>query len=240
KLIHDLTIGDEGPFVQLNVGQIPASLLESELFGTTKGAFTGATDKVGYLVKANGGTLFLDEIDSLPKSSQVKIQVALEEWKFQRLGSSKEIHSKFRLITATCNDLYGLIRSNNLREDFFYRIKGYEVHIPPLRQRSSDIESITRHLVKDLPFEMVFTSDACAALRSFDWPGNIRQLKDFILSFQATGQNYIDRLSVIEGLNRYNDTDQSIQTQNVLTSKQKEIIQQKGLQYLIDLIEEQA
>jgi DNA-binding NtrC family response regulator len=237
KLIHQLSGIKEEKFIHLNVGQIPDNLIEAELFGTVRGAFTGAVDKIGLLETANGGTVFLDEIDSLPKSSQVKIQVALEEGKFFKVGGNKPIHSSFRLISATCNDLYSLIQSNKLREDFFYRIRGFEVPIPALRERAEDIELITAHLLRDLDIEMVFTDDALGLMKQFSWPGNIRQLKDFIHSFQVTGQNYIDKT-----LAKKKIATLAVKGPNsrVLSNRLKKIIDQNGLQYLIDKIEYEA
>jgi DNA-binding NtrC family response regulator len=240
KLVHQLSWGATRPFIQVNIGQIPENLIESELFGTTKGAFTGAIDRPGLLEMADGGTLFLDEIDSLPKSAQVKIQVALEEGSFFPVGGQKSKKINFRLISATCSNIFELIKKKNMREDFLFRINGYQIHIPPLRERKEDIQPIIDHLTKKLPIEMVFTADAVEEMVNCPWPGNIRQLRDFIYSLQSQNEYYLDQEKIKRALNPICKSYENAEGKNHgLTLKQKKYVYQFGLQFFLDNIEKE-
>jgi formate hydrogenlyase transcriptional activator len=186
RAIHNLSPCRERTFVRLNCAAIPSGLVESELFGHEKGAFTGALmQKKGRFELADHGTLFLDEIGDISLELQPKLLRALQEQEFERLGSTRTIHVDVRLIAATHRDLDGMIRNNQFREDLFYRLNVFPIEIPPLRERRGDIPLLVHYFVlrhsrrmqkrvKSVP------KQAMEALVNADWPGNIRQLENFI------------------------------------------------------------
>lgn len=186
ELIHSNSKRANGPFIKTNLGGINTSLLESELFGHVKGAFTDAfTERVGRFTLSNGGTLFLDEIGELPLENQVKLLRVLQEKKYEILGSSKTMSLNARLISATNKDLQSMVYSGSFREDLYYRINLIPLHLPPLRERRDDIPLLIKHFVKntsdvydiDQPY---IDEDALGYLQRQDYPGNIRQLKNEI------------------------------------------------------------
>lgn len=174
----------DAPFVAVNCAAIPENLLESEFFGYEKGAFTGAvTQRVGRFEQADGGTLFLDEIGELPIEMQSKLLRTLQEKKVQRIGSTKDITVDVRIIAATNRELFGEIRGGRFREDLFYRLNVATIHLPPLRERKSDIPPIFRYLMRKISREMELPlpsidPDLEAFLRKQDWPGNVRELEN--------------------------------------------------------------
>lgn len=182
------------PIVAVNCGAIPETLLESELFGHEKGAFTGAHyRRKGKIELANGGTLFLDEIGEIPAKMQVDLLRVLESHRFTRLGGTQEIESDFRLVCATNRDLEALVREEAFREDLYYRINVFSIDLPPLRDRLEDIPLLTEHFVDKyarsmgkLPKEM--TDEAVELLRSYDWPGNVRELENAIERAMVVGK----------------------------------------------------
>jgi DNA-binding NtrC family response regulator len=186
RAIHYRSDRSFGPFVAVNCGALSESLLESELFGHEKGAFTGAVKaRRGRLEMADNGTLFLDEIGEISTKMQVGLLRVLEEKRFLRLGGSRPISSDFRLITATHRDLLSLIRENQFREDFYYRINVITLHIPPLRERPEDIPALADHFLKRYVEDTGkhlegFTEKALFLLGSYAWPGNVRELKNVI------------------------------------------------------------
>ncbi len=184
--IHELGARRGKPFVALNCAAIPETLLESELFGYVKGAFTGASrDKVGLLQAAHGGTLFLDEIGDMPASLQVKMLRALQQREIRRLGDEHAVAIDIRLISATHRDLRALVATGQVREDFFYRIRVFEIDMPPLRARPDDIPMLASHFATELgrlankPHVMI-AQDAMKRLVEYDWPGNVRELRNAI------------------------------------------------------------
>lgn len=186
KAIHHRSDREGGPFLAVNCGSLSESLLESELFGHERGAFTGAVKaRRGRLEMANNGTLFLDEVGEISQKMQVALLRALEEKSFVRVGGSQPISSDFRLISATHRDLPSLIREKQFREDFFYRINVISIRIPPLRERLDDIPVLADHFLKRYveetgkPLEG-FTLKALNLLTSYHWPGNIRELRNVI------------------------------------------------------------
>lgn len=193
KLLHEMTHPADAPFVSVNISQIPGHLIESELFGTDTGAFTDAEKKVGLLQKANGGTLFLDEIDGLKKDVQVKIQVALEEGQFYSIGGREPIKCKFQLISATCQDVYELVQKDKMRKDFFYRIRGQELTIESLRNRTRDLAPLIKKFTADFSTEIVFDNDAMNFLKSYPWPGNIRELQNLIKRLYGEKKFFVSR-----------------------------------------------
>ena len=189
--IHALSSRTGKPFVPINCGAIPAELLESELFGHEKGAFTGAiTSRQGRFELANGGTLFLDEIGDMPLTMQVKLLRVLQERCFERVGSNKSIEANVRIIAATHRNLETAIIEGKFREDLFYRLNVFPIEVPPLRNRSNDISLLFNELISRIEGEgrpiVRLMPDAMDALNSYNWPGNVRELA-----------NLVERLSIL-------------------------------------------
>jgi formate hydrogenlyase transcriptional activator len=186
RAIHNLSPRRERTFVRLNCAAIPSGLVESELFGHEKGAFTGALiQKRGRFELADRGTLFLDEIGDISLELQPKLLRALQEHEFERLGSTKTIRVDVRLIAATHRNLQDMIRNNQFREDLFYRLNVFPIEIPPLRERREDIPLLVHYFVSLHSREMQkriksVPKQVMEALVNADWPGNIRELENFI------------------------------------------------------------
>jgi len=186
RAIHELSPRHKRNLVKVNCAAIPAGLLESELLGHERGAFTGALmQKKGRFELADGGTLFLDEIGDIPLELQPKLLRALQEREFERLGSTKTIHVDVRLIAATHRDLESMIRNSQFREDLFYRLNVFPIEIPPLRERREDIPLLVHYFVSRHSRQMQkcvksVPKQAMEALVNADWPGNIRELENFI------------------------------------------------------------
>ena len=182
--IHQASSRQQGPFVPVNCGAMPEALFEAELFGYTKGAFTGATgDRGGLFEAADGGTLLLDELGELPLSMQVKLNRVLQERTVRRLGAHEERTVNVRVIAATNVDLSSAIATGRFREDLYYRVNVLPIRVPPLRDRRVDIPALAasfveRHRRDGQPDS--FTPEALAALMDFDWPGNVRQLENVV------------------------------------------------------------
>jgi transcriptional regulator with PAS, ATPase and Fis domain len=185
--IHHASSRKLYPFVRINCAAIPRDLLESELFGYEKGAFTGArsSGKPGKFELAHQGTVFLDEIGDLPLEMQPKLLRVLEDREFERVGGTSIIRSDFRLIAATNQNLEEMLPDRRFRKDLFYRLNVIPLHIPPLRERRSDIIPLARGLLKQMAqeatlFEIKLDREAEKALRSYDWPGNVRELSNVL------------------------------------------------------------
>ena len=182
KYIHSNSNRKAKPFIAINMAAIPENLLESELFGFEKGAFTDASvAKVGQFELANGGTLFLDEIGEMPYHLQAKLLRALQEREIRRLGSQKSIKIDIRVISATNANMLSQIKEQQFREDLYYRLNTIPVNIPPLKERIDEIEQISNHTLKNVCEkyaldEKNFSNEAMDSLKSYDWPGNIREL----------------------------------------------------------------
>jgi DNA-binding NtrC family response regulator len=177
KLIHEIS-HPEGNLVHLNCSEVSESLLESELFGHEKGAFTGAEQKKdGKLKLAHGGTLFLDEVATMPLSMQQKLLKALDEKTFYPVGATTPVRSEFTLVTATCEDLQEKITKKEFREDFFHRISGFRFHLPSLIERKGDIELLIKHFQRLSPRRFVLKPEALELMKKHSWPGNIRELR---------------------------------------------------------------
>jgi len=184
RALHQLSPRSASRFVALNCAAIPAELLESELFGHAKGAFTGAArDKPGLFEEADGGTLFLDEIGDMRPSLQAKLTRVLEERTLRRVGESQERKVNVRLVAATHRDLEAMVKAETFREDLWYRLNVAQIRIPPLRDRKEDVELLASHFLREQAVAMRgkpvqgFTPEAIEALTAFDWPGNVRQLR---------------------------------------------------------------
>jgi len=186
RAIHDLSSRSSKTFVKLNCAALPAGLLESELFGHEKGAFTGAVaQRVGRLELANHGTLFLDEVGEIPLELQPKLLRILQEREFERLGSTRTIQTDVRLIAATNRDLAAMVESQKFRSDLFFRLNVFPIEAPPLRERSEDIPLLVRHFAEEFSRRMnrrteTISSETMNALCQYAWPGNIRELQNVI------------------------------------------------------------
>jgi sigma-54 specific flagellar transcriptional regulator A len=191
RRIHELSGRVRAPFVPVNCGAIPRDLLESELFGHEKGAFTGAlTARIGRFELADGGTLFLDEIGDMSVDMQVKLLRVLQERSFERVGSAETRRSNVRILAATHRDLEARTGAGEFREDLFFRLNVFPIVVPPLRDRLDDLPELVADLVNRGEAEgrpsIKFTSTALECMRTYSWPGNIREL-----------QNLVERLSIL-------------------------------------------
>jgi formate hydrogenlyase transcriptional activator len=186
RAVHNLSARCGRPFIKLNCAAIPFDLLESELFGHERGAFTGAiAQKIGRFEMADKGTLFLDEVGDIPPGLQPKLLRVLQEQEFERLGSTRTQQVNIRLVAATNRNLAGMVKRNEFRSDLYYRLNVFPVPLPPLRARREDIPALVEHFVEiysrrmDKQIEHI-PPETMAALCSYQWPGNIRELQNFI------------------------------------------------------------
>jgi formate hydrogenlyase transcriptional activator len=186
RAIYERSKRAKRPFVRVNCAAIPASLIASELFGHEKGAFTGAMQRrLGRFEAANGGTIFLDEIGELPMETQVTLLRVLQEREIERVGSSQSIPIDVRIVAATNRDLRAAVAEGTFRQDMFYRLNVFPIHLPALRERRDDIPALVEHLVERYARRVgkTFRSinpNAIELLQAHDWPGNIRELQNFI------------------------------------------------------------
>lgn len=192
RAIHELSPRASGPFIRVNCGALSESLLESELFGHVKGAFTNAHEnRTGRFEAAHGGTIFLDEINSMSYTLQVKLLRVLQEQEFERVGDSRTIRVDCRFVAATNRDLQDEIDAGKFREDLYYRLNVVPIYLPPLRDRGEDMLVLTEHFVKRYAASNgratpKVSDNVIAALQSYAWPGNVREL-----------QNYVERAIVL-------------------------------------------
>jgi DNA-binding NtrC family response regulator len=187
QTIHELSDRRHGPFRAVNCGAIASELLESELFGHEKGAFTGADRRrQGYFEQAAGGTLFLDEITEMPPSAQVRLLRVLESGEMMRVGGEAAVEVDVRVVTATNQSPRAAIDDGKLREDLFYRINVFSIDVPPLRERGDDVALLAQHFLEELnenaDENKEITDDALEALGAHSWPGNVRELKNVVRS----------------------------------------------------------
>jgi formate hydrogenlyase transcriptional activator len=186
RAVHDLSARCGRPFVEVNCAAIPFDLLESELFGHEKGAFTGAVgQKIGRFEMADTGTLFLDEIGDLPRALQPKLLRVLQEQEFERLGSGRTHRINARVLTATHRNLVEMVKHNEFRSDLYYRLNVFPVVLPPLRERRQDVTPLVSHFVQVFSRRMGKQIDSIphetlAALEAYSWPGNVRELQNLI------------------------------------------------------------
>lgn len=184
--LHQLSDRSEAPFLAINCGAIPDQLLESELFGHVKGAFTGAsTERIGFFELAGDGTLLLDEIGDMPLNLQTKLLRALEQREFYRVGSSRASPLKARILSSTNRDLSRMIADKSFREDLYYRLNVIEISVPPLRERREDIPRLADYFLTQLSndlsrIKLTLSKEALSACMGYDWPGNVRQLKNVL------------------------------------------------------------
>lgn len=197
KSLHKNSPRHDMPFIALNMADIPKELVESELFGHEKGAFTGAVDRrLGRFEQANGGTLFLDEIGDMPLDSQTRLLRVLSNKEFYRVGGDKPIKADVRIIAATHQNLHNLVSQSKFREDLFYRLNVIKIDVPPLRERKDDIELLAKYFLKknsDATGEelRVLSNETIDALNKYEWPGNVRQLENtcYWLTLMSPTQN---------------------------------------------------
>jgi two-component system nitrogen regulation response regulator NtrX len=186
RAIHRNSPRADGPFIEVNCAAIPHELIESELFGHEKGAFTGAIERrIGKFELADGGTIFLDEIGDMSLSAQAKVLRVLEEGRLQRIGGSKTIDIDARVLAATNKDLLKEVRQNRFRDDLYYRLNVVPLHLPPLRERCEDIPLLVDHFLREACAQnnvgqKTIAPDALAEFRRYHWPGNIRELRNAV------------------------------------------------------------
>jgi formate hydrogenlyase transcriptional activator len=230
--IHTGSERRKGPFVTLNCAAIPATLLESELFGYERGAFTGAvTQRIGRFEAANGGTLFLDEIGEMALDLQVKLLRVLQEQEFERLGSTRTTRVDVRVVAATNRDLLRMIDEKQFRADLYYRLSVFPIHLPALRERREDIPALVRHfmiryaermnkVVEDIPER---TMDA---LMAYDWPGNIREL-----------QNFVERGVIVSGGPVFEPPLMSLQARKSAPPKRRKTLEDAMREHILEALE---
>jgi two-component system response regulator PilR (NtrC family) len=186
RALHEASLRREKPFVSINCGAFPETLLESELFGYLKGSFTGAeSNRKGIIESAHGGTLFLDEIGETSLGMQVKLLRVLQERSVRPLGGAMDVSVDVRLIASTNRDLKKMVASGHFREDFYYRVSVIPIHVPPLRERPSDIEPLARHFLHKFALQMGkslsdFDAESLSVVCRWSWPGNVRELENAV------------------------------------------------------------
>ena len=222
RAIHTASSRSRRPFVKLNCAAIPTGLIESELFGHEKGAFTGAiAQRIGRFELADGGTVFLDEVGEIPLELQTKLLRVLQEREFERLGSTRTLRTDARLIAATNRELQKMVEQRKFREDLFYRLNVFPINVPALRERSEDIPLLVNHFAQRFARQMNRTietipAETMAALTRYPWPGNIRELQNLIeraviLSHGPVLQVPLQDLDNCTALRRDNGNDQTLE-----------------------------
>jgi len=221
KALHEYSSRSSYPFIALNMAAIPKELIESELFGHEKGAFTGAYQKSeGKFKHAEKGTLFLDEIGDMPIDAQTRLLRVLQEGEFSSVGGNEKIKTDTRIIAATNKDLNRLINQGSFREDLYYRLNVVPINIPPLRERKEDIPELINHFfieaIRSGLSEKKIHPDGYSVLKNYDWPGNVRELENFILRISALyPEDMIDSESIRKEINKLNN--------NTLESKKRNL-----------------
>ncbi len=218
RLLHDLSRRATGPFLAINCGAVSRDLLESELFGHEKGAFTGATGmKIGLVAAAEGGTLFLDEIGEMPGPMQVSLLRFLDHGEYRPVGSTRTLHADARIIGATNQEVRMLVSQGRFREDLLYRINAVTLQVPPLRERREDIPELAEHILEQLTPaaspSRSFSAEALAQLVSYRWPGNVRELRNVIerLVMMRSGNGTISGEEVRNVLPKQQDTPEPVE-----------------------------
>jgi transcriptional regulator with GAF, ATPase, and Fis domain/serine/threonine protein kinase/Flp pilus assembly protein TadD len=235
RVLHFSSSSKRGSFVAVNCSALSKSLLESELFGHEKGAFTGASNlKKGLFEQARHGTLFLDEIGEMPYSMQAKLLRVLQEGEFRRVGGNETLHTDARIILATNRNLGELVRRQQFREDLYYRIRGVQIHLPPLRERRADIPLLAAHFLKSAVVAsrkkiLGFSPEALDLLKHYSWPGNVRQLKHEIERIVAlTESDWIQS----------EELDPEIQTAPPVKETKQATLREKEKQIILDTLSE--
>lgn len=228
--LHNESNRRNNQFVSQNCGAIPETLVESTLFGTEEGSFTGAKSSPGLFELAQGGTLFLDEINSLPFNSQAKLLKAIEDKRIRRVGGTKEIDIDIRIISATNKPIKDLLDDGILRNDLYYRLAVVQIILPPLRNRKTDIEYLSNYFIEKFNREFKFSissldKDMIEIFKEYSWPGNIRELKNVIeSSFNLAEEDYISCKDLPENILEYKDRNKDIGLKGYLENEEKRII----------------
>ncbi|MGB1361297.1 MAG: sigma-54-dependent transcriptional regulator [Alphaproteobacteria bacterium] len=202
KVLHDFSMRKDKPFVAINMGAIPKDLIEAELFGYEKGAFTGADNsKAGKFLQADKGTLFLDEIGDMPMEAQIRLLRVLQDKEVSPIGSSKTQKCDVRIIAATHKDLNEMVKDGTFREDLYYRLNVVNIDLPPLRERLEDIPDLVKYFVSDESSNKIFDESALTELMAYNWNGNVRELKNIVKRIcLLSSANTIDGAEVKEFL----------------------------------------
>jgi transcriptional regulator with PAS, ATPase and Fis domain len=230
KEIHKQSKRSDKPFITVNCGAIPEGIIESELFGHVKGSFTGAVDtRKGYFEAANNGTIFLDEIGELPLQTQVKFLRVIENGEYIKVGGSKAEKVNVRILAATNKNLEQLIASNSFREDLYYRLRSINIYIPPLRERKEDIKILFEHFVNlfcsknGIEYKGI-SNEAMDFIINYNWPGNVRQLRNFTESLLTlNGDKTIELNDVVRHLN-IQPTEKNLPTQVLQQQDEKQLL----------------
>jgi two-component system NtrC family response regulator len=240
KAIHFASPRKDKPFIAVNCAALNENLLESEIFGHEKGAFTGADkQRIGRFELADGGTLFLDEVGDLPLSTQVKLLRVLQEQKFERVGSSKTISVDVRVIAATNRDLSLLIQEGKFRDDLYYRLNVVTIEIPPLRQRREDvkplIEFYSRKFSEETKFPFLsFSKEAVDKLLKYDYPGNVRELENIIHRAVVLSRGELVTTDEIAGNLDIQPSEQELQSSGMDLNRQVEQLEKKLVMKALD------
>lgn len=224
RIIHELSERNGHPFIKVNCASIPENLLESELFGYEKGAFTGATGtRQGRFEEADGGTIFLDEIGEFPMNLQAKLLRVLQEKELERLGSNRTRTIDVRILAATNRELHDLVEKNEFRLDLYYRLNIFPILVPPLRERKEDITELLNHFLQkmseDYGRKMFFSPSALDALISYNWPGNVREMQNLIERLVIMSESEMITLDFLRSYINLNSTIECIETPPVSRSQ---------------------
>ena len=220
KILHNHSKRKASPFVAINMAAIPKDLIENELFGHEKGSYTGAFNrKSGKFEDAEGGTLFLDEIGDMPYEAQTRLLRVLQEGEFTRVGGNEKIKTNVRIITATHRNLNKLVEDGVFREDLFYRLNVFPINLPPLRSRLSDLKELVNHFLSKSHDEgldkKIMLDDAIEELKNYNWPGNIRELENFIRRMVVLiPSNKITKTDIEKNLNNKNNSKNNFNNKN--------------------------
>jgi len=229
------------PLVHVNLSELSKNLIESELFGHKKGSFTGAlNDKEGLLKQADQGILFLDEIGTLSIELQRKLLRVIEEKSFSPVGSNETISTNFKLISATCDNLSQKLQNKDMRVDFYFRIKGSEINIPPLSKRVEDIEALIDFFISKSSKKIVFSDDSLNILKQYKWPGNIRELSSLIKELTLLNKTIIKSEDLPNHILENKSIFDEQEDEPLLSSRNKDFIEEFGLPELIKQIELEA
>ena len=229
-MIHSLSLRRQEPYVAINCGAIPENLLESELFGYEKGAFTGANlnGKNGLIEMAHCGTLFLDEIGDLPLHMQVKLLKVIQERRITRIGGTKEKEIDFRLIAASNKDIPALVEAGTFRKDLFYRLNVIPITIPPLREREDDIVQFVNYFTarynEKYKKNHVFSDQAIELLKTYPWPGNVRELENVVERVILTADNYVITEDMLPTSFHFDTVNENKTLKEILEDMEKKVI----------------
>lgn len=238
QIIHDVTKGPDRPFISLNCSQFNDLTIDSELFGHVKGAFTGAIkDKMGLIEKSKGGTLFLDEVHSLSARAQQKLLKTLDDGIIYPMGSERPKSVKFRVICASCEQLEGLMAAGKFRQDLYFRIKTFELHLRPLRERKVDILLLLQFYINKGERKMVLSSEVEKALINYHWPANTREIEDLVENWnmQSVGIVQLENLPA-----RMRAPAASLADAEFFTGEQCRMLNELGLKEFTNLIKKTA